>query len=162
MVNSPLTNFQQCRRLAGDGSSFTTAKFVQQAVGQLQFTENQPIEIIQQLATKIPWGHNILIFSKSKALEEVAPIIEAQSVFCASGALLGPKSLLSPESIAWSSASHINLLILLRALALQRFELAVEIGYRIESTLIPHLGNRHFARQQQFTGVTNADFAHKI
>ena len=50
---------------------FYYGPIVQQAVGQLQSIENQFIEIIQQLATKIPWGHNILIFSKSKDLEDL-------------------------------------------------------------------------------------------
>lgn len=45
----------------------------QQPVDQLQ----SPDAIIQQLATKIPWGHNILIFSKSKDVEEAHFYIRA-------------------------------------------------------------------------------------
>jgi predicted nuclease of restriction endonuclease-like (RecB) superfamily len=40
--------------------NFYQAEFVQQPVGQIG----------QQLVTQIPWGHNILIFSKSKTITE--------------------------------------------------------------------------------------------
>ncbi|WP_421795501.1 PDDEXK nuclease domain-containing protein [Haliscomenobacter sp.] len=56
---------------------FYQTPIVQQAVGQLQSPENQFIEPPQQLATKIPWGHNILIFSKSKDVEEAYFYIRA-------------------------------------------------------------------------------------
>jgi len=43
---------------------------VQQAVAQLQNTDNQNFNLVQQLVAQIPWGHNILIFSKSKNTKE--------------------------------------------------------------------------------------------
>ncbi len=43
---------------------------VQRAVGQLQNAENQIDEIVQQAVGQIPWGHNILIFSKSENINE--------------------------------------------------------------------------------------------
>lgn len=51
--------------------------FVQQAVGQLQSPKNQHAESLQQLTTKIPWSHNILIFSKSKDIQEAHFYIRA-------------------------------------------------------------------------------------
>lgn len=42
----------------------------QQAVDQLQNTEKQPIEFVQQAVAQIPWGHNILIFTKAMSIAE--------------------------------------------------------------------------------------------
>jgi len=54
------------------------AKFIQQPVGligqqpvaQLQVSEQQENKLVQQLVALIPWGHNILIFTKSKDVKE--------------------------------------------------------------------------------------------
>jgi predicted nuclease of restriction endonuclease-like (RecB) superfamily len=43
---------------------------VQQAVAQLQNTDNEEDVLAQQLVAQIPWSHNILIFSKSKSIEK--------------------------------------------------------------------------------------------
>ncbi len=40
---------------------------VQQPVGQLQQAEEQ---YLQQIIIQIPWGHNILIFTKAKDINE--------------------------------------------------------------------------------------------
>jgi len=42
----------------------------QQPVDQLQVLENKEIPIVQQLVAQIPWGHNILICTKSKSVIE--------------------------------------------------------------------------------------------
>lgn len=48
----------------------------QQAVAQFETTDNQQNTFAQQSVAQIPWGHNILIFSKSKSLEEANFYIE--------------------------------------------------------------------------------------
>jgi predicted nuclease of restriction endonuclease-like (RecB) superfamily len=50
--------------------TFYHSSIGQQVVAQLQPNENQPNEIVQQVVAQIPWGHNILIFSKSKNINE--------------------------------------------------------------------------------------------
>jgi len=56
---------------------FYNTKLVQQLVGQLQNIDNQNFEVGQQpdehikkLVIQIPWGHKILIFTKSKDVKE--------------------------------------------------------------------------------------------
>ena len=56
------SNLKYCKRFY----LFYQVTIGQQVVDQLQ----SPDSIIQNLTTKIPWGHNILIFSKSKDLQE--------------------------------------------------------------------------------------------
>lgn len=48
----------------------------QQAVAQLQNIDNQENIIVQQAVAQIPWGHNIVIFSKSKTVKEAQFYIE--------------------------------------------------------------------------------------
>lgn len=43
---------------------------MQHPVVQLQNADNEEDKFLQQLVAKIPWGHNILIFTKSKSIEE--------------------------------------------------------------------------------------------
>jgi predicted nuclease of restriction endonuclease-like (RecB) superfamily len=67
-------NIKYCRQFY----QFYSKKFVQQVVGQigqqpvaqLQSAENQPVKLVQQAVALIPWGHNILIFSKSNNITE--------------------------------------------------------------------------------------------
>ena len=42
----------------------------QQVVAQIENADYQENKIMQRLVAQIPWGHNILIFTKSKSLEE--------------------------------------------------------------------------------------------
>jgi predicted nuclease of restriction endonuclease-like (RecB) superfamily len=49
---------------------FYQSSIVQQAVGQLQTSDKLNSEIIQHPVTQLPWGHNILIFSKAKDVNE--------------------------------------------------------------------------------------------
>ena len=63
---------------------FYKEEIVQQVVGQLKTVDNEAIgqqavdllspqlgdEMTQQACTKIPWGHNILIFTKAKSVTE--------------------------------------------------------------------------------------------
>lgn len=48
----------------------------QQAVAQIQETDFNKFIIGQQLVAQIPWGHNIVIFSKSKSVKEAHFYIE--------------------------------------------------------------------------------------
>jgi predicted nuclease of restriction endonuclease-like (RecB) superfamily len=41
-----------------------------EGVDQFQGTQTESIIILKQLVAKIPWGHNIFIFSKSKDIDE--------------------------------------------------------------------------------------------
>lgn len=58
--------------------NFNSLKLVQQPVGQLKNDDNKPIkssepltwENILQIVSRVPWGHNIIIFQKSKGLNE--------------------------------------------------------------------------------------------
>ena len=69
-----ISNLKYCKRFY----NFYQSSFVQQAVGQigqqpvdqLQLSKIQDNEIIQRPIFQIPWGHNILIFSKSKDINE--------------------------------------------------------------------------------------------
>ncbi len=54
----------------------TSSEIVQQPVAQFDDSDNQQNTFSQQLVAQIPWGHNILIFSKSKSLEEANFYIE--------------------------------------------------------------------------------------
>ena len=49
---------------------FYQSSIVQQAVGRLQTSDKLNTEIIQHPVTQLPWGHNILIFSKAKDVNE--------------------------------------------------------------------------------------------
>ena len=49
---------------------FYSAQIGQQAVAQFERDDYQDIAIVQQLVAQIPWGHNIVIFTKSKVFEE--------------------------------------------------------------------------------------------
>ncbi len=49
---------------------YATISNLQQAVAQLESTEKQIVVLLQQPVDQIPWGHNILIFSKSKSVAE--------------------------------------------------------------------------------------------
>jgi predicted nuclease of restriction endonuclease-like (RecB) superfamily len=49
---------------------FYQSSIVQQAVGQLQISDTLNNKITQQLIMQIPWGHNILIFSKANDVNE--------------------------------------------------------------------------------------------
>src|SRR5699024_7636587 len=55
-----LTNLKYCRSFY----QFYNFPIGQQAVDQLQSTHNQIAIKSQQLVDQIPWGHNILIFTK--------------------------------------------------------------------------------------------------
>lgn len=44
--------------------------FVQQPVAQLENTDTQQITIMQQAVAQLPWGHHIVILTKSKTIEE--------------------------------------------------------------------------------------------
>lgn len=67
------SNLKYCKRFY----LFYHMPIGQRAVDQLQSPENQLTESLQQLTTKIPWGHNILIFSKSKDIQEAHFYIRA-------------------------------------------------------------------------------------
>ena len=45
-------------------------EFVQQPVAQLQLSNNQEIEIMQQAVAQLPWGHHTVILTKLKQKEE--------------------------------------------------------------------------------------------
>lgn len=49
---------------------YNDLSIVQQPVAQLQNYDYQDFIFVQQLVAQIPWGHNIVIFSKSKSSEE--------------------------------------------------------------------------------------------
>jgi predicted nuclease of restriction endonuclease-like (RecB) superfamily len=49
---------------------FYNSQILQQAVAILQDTNSQEDRKLQQLVAKLPWGHNILIYTKSKDLQE--------------------------------------------------------------------------------------------
>ena len=52
-----------------EGSEDKDVLLGQQAVAQLENTDNKNIIILQQLVAQIPWGHNILIFTKSEDVD---------------------------------------------------------------------------------------------
>ena len=60
------SNLKYCKRFY----SFYNIEFGQQVVDQLQITDNENFKHIEALITKIPWGHNIFIFTKSKNPQE--------------------------------------------------------------------------------------------
>ena len=60
------SNLKYCKRFY----EFYANVIGQQLVDQLQHDENQAIVFRQQLVAQIPWGHNILIFTKSKDIKE--------------------------------------------------------------------------------------------
>lgn len=67
--------YVQFNQQAVDQDKEEQATITQQAVAQLEHTVNHKDEIRQQLVAhfklnKIPWGQNILVFTKSKSLEE--------------------------------------------------------------------------------------------
>ena len=49
---------------------YNDLSIVQQPVAQFQNIDYQNITFVQQLVAQIPWGHNIIIFSKSKSSDE--------------------------------------------------------------------------------------------
>ena len=57
---------------------FYSQELIQQPVGliddqatfHIQHSDNQSLEMVQQLVGQIPWGHNIFIFTKSKNINE--------------------------------------------------------------------------------------------
>lgn len=67
-------NLKYCRMFYQFYNSELTQKadglIGQQPVAQLQNSDIQGSPTIQQLVTQIPWGHNILILSKSKNVNE--------------------------------------------------------------------------------------------
>lgn len=62
MKGLSVRNLNYCRTFY----QFYTDPILQQVVAKFQSNENQEFTILQQLVAQIPWGHNILIFSKSK------------------------------------------------------------------------------------------------
>lgn len=78
MQGFSVSNLKYCRKFF----NFYTFAFGQQAVDQMQNVDllsndkniqifQQPVGIfVQQLVAQVPWGHNILIFTKSKDIDE--------------------------------------------------------------------------------------------
>ncbi len=68
------SNLKYCKRFYNFYQSATIQQVIgligQQAVDQLQNTERQPVEFVQQAVAQIPWGHNILIFTKAMTIAE--------------------------------------------------------------------------------------------
>jgi len=66
MEGFSVSNLKYCKRFY----LFYHNQIGQQAVDQLKMPYQTENEIGQQLVVQIPWGHNILIFSKSKVIKE--------------------------------------------------------------------------------------------
>ncbi len=66
MKGFSITNLKYCKSFY----NFYTVQFGQQAVDQIQNTSNQTNIISQQAIDQLPWGHNILIFTKTSNAEE--------------------------------------------------------------------------------------------
>lgn len=68
------SNLKYCKRFYNFYQFSTIQQLIgvigQQAVDQLQNTEKQPVEFVQQAVAQIPWGHNILIFTKAMSISE--------------------------------------------------------------------------------------------
>lgn len=65
MAGLSRSNLYYCKRFY----NFYKNTIVQQAVGQFKRNDNQRIAISQQAVAQIPWGHNILIFTKCDDVE---------------------------------------------------------------------------------------------
>ena len=68
MKGFSVRNIKYCRQFY----KFYSSAIGQQLVAQLQLPSNQQHDnkFVQQFVSKIPWGHNILIFTKSKDMQE--------------------------------------------------------------------------------------------
>jgi predicted nuclease of restriction endonuclease-like (RecB) superfamily len=66
MEGFSVSNLKYCKRFY----LFYYNQIGQQLVDQLKMPNKTDNEIVQQAIAQIPWGHNILIFSKSKDIKE--------------------------------------------------------------------------------------------
>ena len=66
MEGLSVSNLKYCKRFY----LFYHNQIGQQLVDQFKIPHQTENEIGQQLVAQIPWGHNILIFSKSKGIKE--------------------------------------------------------------------------------------------
>ena len=68
------SNLKYCKRF------YLFYQIGQQAVDQLQSIDKQPNEFVHQVVGRIPWGHNIRIFTKANDIQEALFYIQQTSL----------------------------------------------------------------------------------
>jgi len=72
----PVAQIQNTDDQGNSLSQQVVGQIGQRAVAQLQKSEDEQLVFLQQLVAKIPWGHNIYIFTKSKNINEACFYIQ--------------------------------------------------------------------------------------